>query len=75
MKTRGDDLPRTKSAVIVICALDNPAPDFPLNDKAGRGFNDPHGCAELLCPSSKHAKYKSDPVKYVNISVQNHQLL
>ena len=68
VKTRGDDLPRAKSAVVVICALNNPAPEFPLNDKAGRGFNDPNGCAEFLCPASKHDKYKANPVQYVFFS-------
>ena len=60
-KTRSDDLPRVKGAIIEL--VDIKDADHVLRDKTARGFNNV-STGRLLCPVSDIDEFDEDPSQY-----------
>ncbi|PIL34016.1 hypothetical protein GSI_03724 [Ganoderma sinense ZZ0214-1] len=60
-KTRSDDLPRIKEAIIKLAHISDL--DHELDNKAAQGWNH-KATARLLCPLSDLDKFEQDPAKY-----------
>ena len=71
-KTRSDDLPRVKAAIIEL--LDIKDANHVLHDKTARGFNNV-STGRLLCPVSDIDEFNEDPYQYIHPSFAHSTLM